>query len=210
MKPLLGLALIAGCQFSPPMTPSAAEEGTYELFDSEGQGTAWAVDEHHMVTAGHMCTDGKGAGLTARTADGFQFRVEVVDYDLDGYDDDSAPKKDVCLLHSDRPLPHPLPLAEEMPAVGTEAWFVGYPRHTYVKSVGEYLGDIDGIQHWNDYAVSAPADHGASGSAVFTADGVFGVLVRGLVVGVEIHQDGFAATPLADIRALLKRNGIEL
>ncbi len=210
MKTLLPLAVLAGCQFSSPMTPSAAEQGTYELFVDDSQGTGWAIDEHHLVTAGHMCTDGVGSKLAARTSTGFQFQTEVVDYEMDGYEDEKTPLKDACLLYSERPLAAPLPLAAEMPAVGTEAWFVGYPLGTYVKSVGTYLGDTDGVQKWNDYTVSAPCDHGASGSAFFTDEGVFGVLVRVLVVGVDVRPgtDGCAATPLVDIKALLKRNGL--
>lgn len=210
MKSLCALALLAGCQITPPTTPKATEEATYKLFDDLGQGTGWAVDEHHMVTAGHMCADADTGGmLTARTSDGLQFQVVVIDWELTtSFDSDVL--KDVCLLYSARPLPAPLALAADLPAKDTEAWFVGYPKGQRVKSVGFYVGDTDGVQVWDDYVVTAPCDHGASGSAYVTEAGVFGVLVRGIVVGTQVLPGsyGCVATPLADIKAILVRNGL--
>jgi hypothetical protein len=190
------------------MTPSVAEESTYQLFSENGQGTGWAIDGDHMVTAGHMCDAGKGTKLSARTNTGFQFSVEVVDFDM-SYDGFHAPK-DICLLKSDRKLGTHVILAGDMPVEGTEAWYVGYPRGEFVKSVGKYIGDADGVQTWNNYVVTAPCDHGASGSAYFTEAGVFGVLVRLLLVGDEVRDgsEGCVATPLGDIFDILHRNGI--
>lgn len=209
MKTIL-LGLLAACQLPAALTPSVVEEGTYKLHNDEGQGTGWAVSEHYMVTAGHMCREGKGQKLRAISSTHDTFTVEVVD--AEEVDTDTE-HKDVCLMHSDRPLPHPLILASEMPKVGTPAFYVGYPLGDFVRSEGVYKGDTDGPDAtWNDYVVTTTCDHGASGSAFFTAAGVFGVLVRLQVIGEEIlpGNEGCVATPLADITGMLKANGIEL
>jgi hypothetical protein len=64
---------------------------------------------------------------------------------------------------------------------------------------------VDGALWWNNYFTTAPCDHGASGSALYTADGVFGVLVRLRYDDEGVHPgtEGCVVSPLAQIRLLL-------
>jgi hypothetical protein len=196
--PILALA---GCYLhSYPVTPTVAEAGTYELFSDDSQGTAWAVDARHLVTAGHMC-EGEGRDYVAVGSTGRRVRAQSVQWEY-GH----SGLADVCLLESAVDLPAPLIIADRMPAIGDPVGFVGWPMGSFTRSAGKYLGDVDGPDStMNDAVFTAPCDHGASGSAVFTSRGVWGVLVRVRTDGGVLHPgtEGCVAIPLPQLRAFL-------
>ena len=197
--------LLSACQLPDPVAPSAAEDATYKILSEDALGTAWAVGPHNLITAGHIC-DGQDRFALVTTR-GIRFGAEKVDLD---YDDDTV--ADVCLLQTERGLGPGLSLAQSMPAVGDAVYFVGYPQGEWTKSEGAYLGDVDGPAAWSNYTFSAPCDRGASGSAVLSDEGVFGVLVRLIVTedatGFRVHSgvEGCVVTPLPDIQTILQKN----
>jgi hypothetical protein len=100
----------------------------------------------------------------------------------------------------------PLPLAETMPVLGDEVGYVGYPLGVLTRSKGNYFGDIDGpFVNWNNYTHDAPCNPGASGSGMYHAGGVWGVLVRRIVVGQDVLSGdaGCVASPLPQILDIL-------
>lgn len=220
MKTLVLLALLlVACQPVPPMTPSLAEEATYKTLTGDSLGTSFAISEHYLLTAGHMCDGVKKVALEGTNH--VRFAADVVDYELD-YDTNA----DICLLHTDRKLPQSVSFALQMPSAGDEVWYVGYPLGDFTKGVGVYVGDTDEA-HNNDFTSSAPCDHGASGSAMFSASGVYGILVRlqvfeappsmldellGRDKGLDIRPgpEGCVVTPLEQIGTFLKKNGLSL
>ncbi len=119
---------------------------------------------------------------------------------------------DLCLLKTDFDLPSSLVIADRMPLVGEDIGYVGWPLGSKVVAHGKYLGDLDGPdEDSNNSAFSAPCDHGASGSAVFTSRGVWGVLVRLRTDGGKIHDpsEGCVAIPLKQLKEFLDDNKID-
>lgn len=186
MKFLVFLALGACYNARYPITPNVAERDTFEVVSSQLSGTAWAVDPYNFVTAGHVCEWGDQEVVLVHGAR----RIPVVRV---AWNFEMQPcGADVCLLHSDYPLATGLVLAKEMPKAGTAVCYVGYPQGEYTEACGHYLGD-----NQTDF----PTDHGASGSPVFSQDGVFGVLVSARP-GHAI-TDGFVVANLSQIQGLI-------
>lgn len=207
MKLFAICALLIGCaapiQHPEPQTfADQVDDATYLLITpSAGGCTAWGIDETHAVTAGHCCVDPGTYTLITRNNHHIGALVEKTLYD---YDKPGAPD-DACLLETSEPVNF-VDLAPEMPGVGVHMETIGFPHLKYADSHGEYLGDQDGpFEHLDDYTFTAPCDHGASGSAVFTDDGVFGILVRLYVEGDQIYppEMGCVASPLSQIHELL-------
>jgi hypothetical protein len=125
------------------------------------------------------------------------------------------------LLETRQELNNPLVIADKMPVVGEKIYFVGWPLGVELKSEGKYLGDLDGPDnHYNDDVFDAPCDHGASGSAMFTSRGVWGVLVRirtdndthdGLLPsdGMREGSEGGVAIPLKELVNFLKEGNVD-
>lgn len=203
---------LAACNLVPaPGTPTAdpinaeiATAATFMILAPDGsQGTGWAVGEHLLVTAGHVCDGGQGQ-YVAVSPDLQVISVRTL-FAEDRYFEDRPPI-DICVMGTDDKFSVVLPLAPQMPHVGQRAEYVGFPMSVYKHSVGEYKGDIDGPDYFlSDYASTAPCNHGASGSAMFTEDGVYGVLVRLVVVGDQVFPGsmGCVASPLDQIVAAL-------
>lgn len=185
-----------------PVTPKVAESATYKLFaNDESQGTGWAVSDHYIMTAGHMCEYNEDNYIAVSNTER-RFRLHSVAWEKSLVDGQT----DLCLLKSEAKLPNTLVIADEMPKVGDKIGYVGYPNGEYSEHEGKYLGDIDGPENQgNDFAFSAWADHGASGSALFTDRGVWGVLVRLRTDGGFVHDpiDGGVAIPLDKIKKFL-------
>lgn len=206
MKKLLlvcALFLLGACYLGHyPVTAHAAEEASYKVFNDEAMGTAWAVDLHHLVTAGHVCEvfDDKFV-IVSNLERRFHAKSVISEYSR------THGTVDLCVLETQVDLPNFLVVADEMPAVGAKIGYVGYPLGVWGAFEGKYLGDLDGPdEDFNDDAFSAPCDHGASGAAVFTERGVWGVLVRLQTQGGMLHPgtEGCVAIPLKPLRAILE------
>jgi hypothetical protein len=205
-KFILALALLSACYLhNYPVTYDVAESGTYKLMTENSGGTAWAVDHHHMITAGHMCERANNAYYVTSST-GRRWHVKAVQWEMG---DDG--RTDLCLLESETYLDNPLVISERMPKIGEKVAFVGYPNLVYTQSEGKYLGDVDGPDEtYGDYTISAMCDHGASGSASFISEGVFGVVVRLRVDGGEVRgTDGCTVIPLFTLVDFLKDTGVD-
>jgi hypothetical protein len=212
---VLILSLFAACNFhgppwgggapATPETPTMAdiaEDATYMMLTPGGaQCTAWAVGDHEVMTAGHCCDD-EGLYLLIHKD------LRVVTATVEAYEDsvsDEAPPVDACLMKTEEYVGPGIPLAASMPSVGTKVGFVGYPKGEYSVNFGEYVGDVDGpYLFWDDYTANAPCNRGASGSAMFSEEGAYGILVRLIVLGDQVlpGSRGCVASPLDQIHAL--------
>lgn len=204
MKAALALVALTACFFPEPnepinpINPDIAEASTYKvLTPGFSQCTGWVADElGHVITAGHCCDVPGEYRLISSTSRG-------ITASLVAWEDDDEDKVDICLLRANSRVAPPLPLADAMPNIGDSVGYVGYPKGVLTRSTGKYLGDIDGPeQHWADYTSDAPCNHGASGSAMYHEGGVYGVLVRLIVVGDD--ERGCAASPLSQIVDILQ------
>lgn len=210
MKLALAALALAACNLVPaPSTPvldtpvinaDIATAATFMILAPDGsQGTGWAAGARHVVTAGHVCDGGKGQYM-AVSNDLQVFTVTPLVWEDLFYS--HRPPIDICVMGTEETLRVVLPLAPQMPYVGQRAEYVGFPSSIYKHSVGEYRGDIDGPEIFlSDYASTAPCAPGASGSAMFTEDGVYGVLVRLAVIGDQVLPGsmGCVASPLDQI-----------
>ena len=186
-----------------PVTAQVADSATFKLNTGDYLGTAWAVNDHYLVTAGHMCQDA-GDMVIQNGIHFYPANWVAFQYSESGQDD-------LCVLHTPVTLDRHLVIADQMPGVGESIGFVGYPGGEYYVGKGRFLGDMDGDDTENDAAFSAPADHGASGSAMFTSRGVWGVLVRRRTDGGYIHPaaDGGAAVDLTHLVRFLNEQSVD-
>jgi hypothetical protein len=193
-----------------PVTVRAAQESTFmveKAFDGVpvASGTAWIVDKDgtftYLMTAGHVC-----AG-TATRLDGSG--SVMISYRLTSKDDVTMPALvlkaeqdvDLCLLMAPGSLGEPLLLAEKMPEHGAPVTYVGAPMGFY----GQGLAPVYDGRYLGNRFVGVPTIGGASGSALFTADGVFGVLVT--VDQRYHHMVGFRH--IYEIKDFLYRQGFK-
>lgn len=188
MKSLLLALLLAACATTtpppavPPVTVSLAAaatlrvnvqayDGENEEWVTEGYGTAWIARNEavsFLVTAGHVC-DGEGYTLTGR--DGTEYNALVVKVD---------PAYDLCLIRSEYVIGPELRLSAEAPTYDHPLAAVGAPLGVYGCEDGSCgMAPISRGFYAGGTLVSMPMYGGNSGSAVFTEQGVIGVLVQG-------------------------------
>lgn len=218
LLPILILLTLSSCYLKQyPVTPEVADSATYMFMANDSyQGTAWAVNDHTLITAGHMC-DANEDNYVAVGTTGRSFRAHSLAWEHGG-----KGLADLCALHTDAPLPNSLIIADVMPNIGDKVWYNGFPKGKYVRETGKYIGDTDGKDaHFNDFVATAPEDHGASGSAMYTTRGVWGVLVRirtddmhgGLIANFEedahTGDDGESCIDLKAIRSFLNEMDIK-
>lgn len=136
--------------------------------EAQWSGTGWKLGEGLMMTAGHVCDTEGEDGFTFRAISRWnqEYPIKVIKFSRD---------PDLCLLSA----PH-LPGASMarlvgVPAYGEKVWYSGAPVGVFGDGTvpfaeGFYLGG---------YRAMIAGYPGSSGSAMYTKDGVFGVLVAG-------------------------------
>jgi hypothetical protein len=197
----VALSVLVACGFQPPLVsgyPTDADRAAGATYLVEilvagvplGSGTAWVIrrtgDSVELMTAGHVC-DTFGAAYDLLGRDSAHYPATVVSTSKD---------PDLCLLRAEPETPGmPLGLALAMPNYGDVVSYVGAPLGIWGDGMAPYyVGRYAGSN-----LVSIPGFGGASGSAVWTRQGVIGVLVSGYPrFPAMIH-----IVPLADIRAFL-------
>jgi hypothetical protein len=200
---LLLLLCLSACYFrAVPLTPTVVSSSTYKVLTPIGGGTAFAVSKRFLVSAGHVC---EMAGPFRAKSNYRSFTVTPVVW----WDDDEG-LRDVCVLRSDVDMDSWLTISSTMPKKGDKIGYVGFPRLEYGEFDGFYLGDVDGDETMNDDVITAPCDHGASGSPVYASGGVFGVLVRLRTDGGFLHDgiEGCVVTRLEFVREILNEAGV--
>lgn len=188
---------LAACHAVPAIQSAGVDELTSErvrastfkiITPTMASGTAWVYQDDKVVTAGHICDEGPG-DFVLISYTGIKSLAHPIKW---ANDDDTM--MDICLMEAPG-VRDGLPVLGMMPMVGEAVGYVGYPLGKYKESTGRYVGDVDGPDMYDDYTATVDCDHGASGSAMYTRYGVYGVLVRLIVMKAE---DGYHVLPGAD------------
>lgn len=178
MKKILAALLLVACNHVPAPAPATPEarfatpeytpvtvvDSVYQLKAPDWTGTGWKIDATHMMTAGHVC-DGADE-LTAVSRWNAEYPVKIIKF---------SREPDLCLIDAEG-VPGPgLDKMVRIPAYGDEVWYLGAPHGVWGDGTapfgkGFYIGGE---------RMMIAGYPGASGSPVFTRDGVFGILVRG-------------------------------
>lgn len=201
---LLLLLSLSACYLKHyPLTPAVVSGATYRAMTPEGGGTAWAVGKHHLVSAGHVC---EMEGPFRMESQFRRFYATPVLWWKDG-----EGLRDLCVLKTEIALDSWLILSSTMPKKGDKIGYVGYPNLDYGEFTGFYLGDLDGDENMNNDVSTAPCAPGASGSAMYKEDGVWGVLVRLRTDGGYIHDpaEGCVAVRLDYLVDILNEAGVK-
>lgn len=148
-----------------------------------GSGTAFAIGEHFLLTAGHVC-----AHENLYIDDEL---VTVVKVDED---------KDLCLLYSETTHEHYLKLASFAPNRGDRLYMLGYPLGLGPIPVDGRAVKYSMLNGQLRYMFSMPAVGGNSGSPVLDSRGF---VVSVLVAAVPRNPQISFGVPLEDIRAFL-------
>jgi hypothetical protein len=160
-KLLLALGCLSGCYMSQyPATPEKYDAFTYEAYAGGAQGTAWVIDSHHLVTAGHMCERSSDIVVTR----GF-IRVPG----KATYWEFSPKTPDLCVVSVEVDLGKSMVISATDPEEGAMVCYVGFPDGVHAQECGKFEGPN---------VVEAKVDHGASGSALITGHGVVGMVVQ--------------------------------
>lgn len=167
-------------------------------------GTAWVLDEHHMVTAGHcvpaagvdevVCVFGFALGADGETPTCFgPEQVAFPSAALSSRELAEAGDGDWAVLRFEQPLPAP-PLkvrTEGEVVVGEAVWMLGHPCGIPLKYAPGAI--VTGHKNDDRFFATLDAFAGNSGSPVFDArHQVVGVLVRGAEDWAP-RADGLAA-----------------
>jgi S1-C subfamily serine protease len=147
-----------------------------------GGGTGFAISEHEILTANHVCeVVEEGLKLRLEYFDGFK-QVLVPDVLIPIKQDKS---KDLCILFTfNNPL-KPIPFSGRWPKMGDKAFIFGAPGLiAYVLTEGYYshsmLIEMAPDKRILANVLSVPSFPGNSGSPVLDEDGKFiGVLIAG-------------------------------
>ena len=133
-----------------------------------GSGTAWVAaiqgEYSYLISAGHVCSNEFAKTYKLHGQDDTIYDVEETMH---------ASEPDLCLLRYKGMLARPLLIANRNPHYGELVSYVGAPFGMYGNDTAPYF---TGHYMGSKYA-GMPTAPGASGSAIWTPNGVFGVLV---------------------------------
>jgi len=151
-------------------------------------GTGFAIDAHHIVTAGHVV---EGSSTMTVTLDGNPVPTQIVGLDASG---------DVALLASDSALPGPyIPLADSAPGVGERVAAIGFPlgagltlTQGSVSALGQDL-TVNNNQLAGLVQTDTALNPGNSGGPLIALDGT----ARGIVdaLNTKANATGYAIAP---------------
>lgn len=178
----VALSLGLGCGARPHTPAEKAQAATWPVavvsVFGGGKATAWYVDDHLAVTAGHVCMFGNDANYTVGDARAWPI---AVDYDTD-----------VCVLATESEAPAVLRLATRAPELGDDLVYVGYPQGARVMGHGTAAEcksqDDETVQ---SLCALIPGTWGSSGSAVLND--------RGDVVGLVSQFYGYPGSPVIEL-----------
>ena len=181
-------ALLVACQHVPPAppatvgqfrtaveyTPENVVSGVYKLEvsidgEKEWSGTGWKIDPDHMMTAGHVCDpDGNAGVLTIKAISRWnaEYPVKVVKF---------SRTPDLCLLDAANVPGFNFDNFVKVPTYGADVWYLGAPHGVWGDGTAPFAKGF----YIGGKRMMIAGYPGASGSPVFTKDGVFGILVRG-------------------------------
>lgn len=154
-------------------TPEGVVNSVYKIVaiqdgDTQWSGTGWKVSEGFMMTAGHVCDTEGQDGFTFRAIGRWnqEYPVTVVKFSRD---------PDLCLISAPH-LPGPsMSRFSVMSYYGADLWYSGAPVGVFGDGTVPFA---KGVYIGGNKAMIAGYP-GASGSAIYTKDGIVGVLVAG-------------------------------
>lgn len=141
----------------------------YQNGEPQWSGSGWMIGKDRMVTAGHVCDTEDQDGFTFRAISQWnkEYPISVIKFSRD---------PDLCLIEAKYvPVGIGLNQRAKTPAYGDELWYSGAPHGIFGDGV---LPFAKGFYIGNNHMMIAGYP-GASGSVVYTRDGVVGVLVAG-------------------------------
>lgn len=151
---------------------------------STSVGTAFAIDDTHLVTNHHVVQGDDSPQLVSR--DGVRLRGEVI-----GWSEDP----DIAVIRVPRPLTEFLEWAAPSDlAEGERTIVMGYPQpnHGFTVTSGAIQSFVTEGQERIAVEVDVTVDYGSSGSPALTDDG----LVAGVVAAVDTNPGGLRTVPL--------------
>lgn len=152
-------------------TPSSVKDSVYKVIayqagDKQWSGTGWKVADGLMMTAGHVCDTEGEDGFTFRAISRWnkEYPLEVIKF---------SRSPDLCLMRAKNVPGVPMDWLVKTPEYGETVWYSGAPAGVFGDGTvpfarGVYIGG---------YRAMIAGYPGASGSAMYTREGVFGVLV---------------------------------
>lgn len=168
-----------------------------------GSGTAFSIAPNYLISAAHLCSRAKQSHLSMKlevlskgTIQELWATIQIVDFDE---------KSDVCLLHIDKQVLKPLPIAKHNPEPLDQVLIFGAPLGVHGMLTKGYIAFFDPKEKM--FMLSCPAFGGNSGSPVLNADGeIIGVLVQ----GAPIYPQLSIATSYKNILNILAKNKIKI
>lgn len=155
-------------------TPASVVDAVFKLYATRDglpawTGTGWKIDADHMMTAGHVCDNEESTAkleLTAETRWNARYPVKVLRF---------SRTPDLCVLDASE-VPGPaMDQLVKVPTFGDEVWYLGAPHGVWGDGTAPFAKGF----YIGGKRMMIAGYPGASGSPVFTKDGVFGILVRG-------------------------------
>lgn len=147
-------------------------------------GTAFAVDEHHLVTNHHVVQGDRVPQVISR--DGVRYRGRVVGWAAD---------PDLAVIRVASPLPQHLEWALPNDLTeGGRVTVVGYPQpnHGFTVTSGAIQSFVFEGSERTTAEVDVTVDYGNSGSPALTSDGA----VAGVISAVDMNSGGLRSVPL--------------
>jgi hypothetical protein len=148
-------------------TPLTVEPNVYKLAvngDEGWTGTGWMVQPGYMMTAGHVCDGADEVKAISRW--NAEYPVKVIKF---------TRTPDLCLLDAKDVPGAGLDDFVRVPEYSSEIWYLGAPNGLYGDGTAPFAKGF----YIGGKRMMIAGYPGASGSPVFTKDGVVGILVRG-------------------------------
>lgn len=157
--------------------------GKSKLYRHIGNGTAFAISEHEIITAGHICAELKDptVSLSIYYLNNKMLIEKSKEKLVVSISDES---KDLCLLYVENNPLKPIKLSDTVPLLGDRVYVVGFfGDGDYIMTEGFYGRNIFLSSKNNLPAVSlsAPTLFGSSGAPVLNNKGeLIGVVIGGV------------------------------
>jgi S1-C subfamily serine protease len=154
-----------------------------KLYRHIGDGTCFAISEHELITAGHICAELKDPTVFLRVSFlnkemSYEHHKEELKVSI------SDESKDLCILYINNNPLKPIKLSKVSPLMGDRVYVVGFfGDGDYIMTEGFYGKEML-LSHKNDLvaaSLSAPTLFGSSGAPVLNNKGeLVGVVIGGV------------------------------
>lgn len=168
-------------------------QSVYKISTPNEEATAWAVDEHHLLTNNHVCM-GESVFI-AEDVDGKEIIATVEKTD---------PEHDLCLLKTRATL-RPLKLSNKSQRIGQRVMTVGNNNGQWIVITEGFTGKQEEVLGIKCRLISNTTFPGASGSPVINGSGE----VVGMVFACQSQSHFGYFIEVSVIKKFLKEAGIK-